>query len=265
MITLRQKTGYTETTQMVQKETLTFSEMKRVFSEAQQEKAPIIGSFMVDGKWRLIELHVCGCSDDFIDFNSQTSCEKLKDDQPIGICIHLGHFKYLFDSTVLATESQVSSWRILLNPPDRVERIERRVYHRQPVPANTTVKVLFWHRGYLDDSENEPAENYWQGTLLNLSAGGARFEIEIDHKENFRTGQLLGMQFTPMSYQKPLLLESHVKYAEEQSDNRYFRIGVEFLGLEASPEGRHILDRILEVISQYETMNAQENPCPKGS
>lgn len=249
---------------MVQKETLNFSEMKGVLSEAQQEKSPIIGSFMVDGKWRLIELNVCGCSDDFIDFYSQTFCEQLKQDQPIGICIHLGIFKYLFDSTVQVTKSQGLSWRISLNPPDTIERIERRVYHRQPVPTSTTVKVLFWHRGYLDASENEPAENYWQGTLLNLSAGGARFEIEIEHKEYFRVGQLLGIQFTPMSYQKPLLLESHVKYAEEQSDNRYFRIGVEFLGLEASPEGRQILDRILEVTSQYETMNAQEHACPNG-
>ena len=241
---------------MVQKETLNYPEMKGVLSEAQQEKSPVTGSFMVDGKWRLIELKVCGCSDDFINFQSQTSCEELRQDQPIGICIHLGHFKYLFDSTVQVTESQGQLWRVLLNPPDTAERIKRRVYHRQPVPENTKVKVLFWHRGYLDESENEPAENYWQGTLLNLSAGGARFEIEIEHKEHFRAGQLLGIQFTPMSYQKPLLLESHVKYAEEQSDTLHFRIGVEFLGLEASPEGRQILDRILEVISQYEAINA---------
>ena len=246
---------------MIQKEILNYSKIKNVLSEARQEKSPVIGSFMVDGKWRLLELKVCGCSDDFIDFQSQTSCEHLKKDQPIGICIHLGYFKYLFDSTVQAIESQGQLWRILLDFPDKAERVERRAYHRQPVPADTKVKGQFWHRGYLDESENEPAENYWQGTLLNLSAGGARFEIEIEHKEHFRVGQLLGIQFTPMSYQKPLLLESHVKYAEEQSDNRYFRIGAEFLGLEASPEGRQILDRLLEVISEYETMNAQE--CTK--
>jgi len=244
---------------MVEKETLNFSEMKGVLSEAQLGKSPVVGSFMVDGKWRLIDLNVSGCSDDFVDFYSEAPCEQIKQDHPIGICIHLGYFKYLFDSTVQKTEPLGSSWRIWLNPPETIERIERRVYHRQPVPANTSVKVMFWHRGYLDESENEPAENYWQGTLLNLSAGGARFEIEIEHKEHFKTGQVLGIQFTPMCYQKPLLLESHVKYAEEQSDKRYFRIGAEFLGLEASPEGRQILDRILEVISQYESINAKEH------
>jgi hypothetical protein len=256
---LRKKDGYTEATRMVLKETLSFSEMKVILSEAQQEKSPVIGSFLVNGKWRLIDLTVAHYSEDSVNFQSQSPCEQLQKDHPVGICIHLGHFKYLFNSTVQDIESQGTSCHISLNPPANVEKIERRVYHRQPVPTNTKVKVMFWHRGYMDESDTVPAENYWQGTLLNLSAGGARFEIEIEHKECFRNGQFLGVQFTPMSYQKPLLLESHVKYTEEQSDNRYFRIGVEFLGLEASPEGRQILDRILEVISEYERINAQEH------
>ena len=242
---------------MIQKETVDTSEMEGILSEAQRENSPVIGSFMVNGKWRLIELTVCDCYGDCVDFYCQSACEDLKEDQPIGICIHLGHFKYLFDSTVRAVESGGAQCQISLHFPDKVDRVKRRAYHRQSVPANTKVKVMFWHRGYLDKSDNTPGEVYWQGTLLNLSAGGARFEIEIEHKEYFRAGQLLGIQFTPMSYQKPLLLESHVKYTEEQSDNRYFRIGVEFLGLEASPEGRQILDRILKVISEYETINAQ--------
>ncbi|OQY06058.1 MAG: hypothetical protein B6I25_04630 [Planctomycetales bacterium 4572_13] len=244
---------------MIQKKTVDISEMKGILSESQQENSPVIGSFMVNGKWRLAELTVCGGCSDFVDFYCQSACEDLKKDQPVGICIHLGHFKYLFDSTVRAVEPDGTRCQISLHFPDKIERVERRAYHRQPIPANTKVKVIFWHRGYLDESENTPGEVYWQGTLLNLSAGGTRFEIEIEHKEHFRIGQLLGIQFTPMSYQKPLLLESHVKYAEEQSDNRHFRIGVEFLGLEASPEGRQILDRILEVISEYETINTKEN------
>jgi len=60
-----------------------------------------------------------------------------------------------------------------------------------------------------------------------------------------------------MSYQQPLQLESHVKYLKEVSDHSHFRIGVEFLGLEASPEGREILSRILEVISDYEQMSRE--------
>ncbi len=67
-------------------------------------------------------------------------------------------------------------------------------------------------------------------------------------------GQLLGIQFTPISYQMPLLLESHVRYLKETSSG-LLKIGVEFLGLEASSEGRETLNRILDVISEYEEMN----------
>lgn len=85
-----------------------------------------------------------------------------------------------------------------------------------------------------------------------------KFEIEIEQKEHFKVGQLLGIQFTPMSYQKPLLLESHVKYLKKKPDHLLFNIGVEFLGLEASPEGRELLSRLLDVIAEYQKMNQQK-------
>lgn len=243
---------------MVQKELLSDSEIKDVLTEACRENAPVIASFMVEGKWRILELKVAAFSDDSISFETEFSCEKLKKELPVGICIHLGYFKYLFDSTVQELQTQGRLNQLLLDLPDRVECVQRRMYHRQPVPAGMKVKVLFWHRGYLNDSDTSPEELYWQGRLLNLSAGGAQFEIEIEQKDHFKVGQLLGIQFTPMSYQKPLLLESHVKYLKEQPDNAAFKIGVEFLGLEAGAEGRETLSRLLEIIAEYERMNQQK-------
>ena len=240
---------------MVQKKTLDYSEIRAFLLTSQQERPPVVGSVKTNGKWQLLELTLDSNSDDSIDFICKTSCEHFKQDQPIGICVHLGHFKYLFDTVILEIDTQSLPGRITVSLPDNVERVGRRAYHRQAVPDDTKVKVMFWHRGYMDNSDLIPEEDYWQGVLLNLSAGGARFEIEIEHKENFKVGQVLGIQFTPMSYQKPILLESHIKYTEEQSDQRHFRIGVEFLGLEASPEGRQILERILEVINQYKEMS----------
>lgn len=242
---------------ITQKNSLNYSEIKTFLSEALRKQTPVIASVMVDGKWRLLEFKVCNYTDEVINFDSQDLCEHLKIDQPVGICFHLGHFKYLLDSTVLAIKPQGWHWKIAIAFPDKVERVERRAYHRQPVPLNATVKVLFWHRGYPDEPHSTPDESYWQGRLLNLSAGGAQLEIEIEQKDHFSVGQFLGLQFTPMSYQQPLQLESHVKYLKEVSDHSHFRIGVEFLGLEASPEGREILSRILEVISDYEQMSRE--------
>lgn len=246
---------------MAQKEVINTLEIKESLEEARRIKAPVIASFTDKEKWQLLELKVTDFSDDYIVLDARATCSHLKNEQPIGICIHLGYYKYLFDTSVHSVHQHGDVWSVHLEMPDRAERIQRRMYHRQSVPATMNVKVLFWHRGYLIDSDSNPEELYWQGRLLNLSAGGAQFEIESEQKSHFKVGQLLGVQFTPMSYQKPLLLESHVRYLEEQPDKNVFRIGVEFLGLEVSPEGREILDRILEVISQYEEMNQQDHPA----
>lgn len=246
---------------MAQKEVINTLEIKESLEEACSKQVPVIASFTDKGKWQLLELKVTDFSDDYIVLDAQVPCNHLKSEQSIGICIHLGYYKYLFDTCVHSIHQHGYVWSIQLEMPDRVERIQRRMYYRQSVPPTMNVKVLFWHRGYLIDSDSKPEELYWQGRLLNLSAGGAQFELESEQKSHFKVGQLLGVQFTPMSYQKPLLLESHVRYLEEQPDKDFFKIGVEFLGLEASSDGREILDRILEVIGQYEEMNKQDYPA----
>jgi c-di-GMP-binding flagellar brake protein YcgR len=170
----------------------------------------------------------------------------------------MGYHKYLFNTTIKSVSQQGCLWRILLEIPDKAERIQRRMYHRQAVPKTMNVKVTFWHRGYLNEDSGENLnQGYWQGQLLNLSAGGAQFEIASDDQAQFKMGQLLGIQFTPLSYQKPLVLDSHIRYLKEQPDTNSFKVGVEFLGLTASPDGKETLSRILEVIDQYEKSNSQ--------
>lgn len=159
---------------MVQTELLNGSKIKDVLTDACRENPPVIASFMSEGKWRILELKVADFCDNSITFETEFSCKNIQRELPVGICIHLGYFKYLFDSTVQYLKTQGQRNQILLDFPDKVECVQRRLYHRQPVPEGMKVKVLFWHRGYLDDSDTSPEELYWQGRLLNLSAGGAQ-------------------------------------------------------------------------------------------
>ncbi|MCI0499706.1 MAG: PilZ domain-containing protein [Planctomycetales bacterium] len=253
-----------ETLTLTSQETLQSDAIRDFLLQACREQSPVIASYLYEGKWHLLELKGFELSDQFAAFNIQTPLENLKPCQPVGICVHLGYFKYLFDTSVAAIETQGPLPRILLDFPDRVERIERRMYHRQPVPAAMKVKVMFWHRGYMDDCDEKPRELYWEGRLLNLSVAGAQFETDMRQKDNFKVGQLLGVQFTPMSYQIPLLLESYVRYLKDLPDNGHFRIGVEFLGLEASPEGRDVLARIRRIVSAYEAMNNSDCSASDG-
>jgi len=135
--------------------------------------------------------------------------------------------------------------------------MQRRAYWRVKVPPKLNIRVLFWHRGYMDNTEEAPLDNYWQGQLLDLSAGGSRISVDVAQGSNFRTGQLVGLQFTPGYYQKPILLEAQIKHLSEIPEEKQLVIGVEFLGLEVSGQGRRKLRRILDVVEDYEKQNAQ--------
>lgn len=179
----------------------------------------------------------------------------FKKNQPVGICFEHEHHKYIFETIVLEPCCPGQPGGIVLDVPDKIEKVPRRAYERQPIPATLNVRVLFWHRGHQHDASSSPEEAYWQGVLDNLSVGGAMIRVESDHRNFFSIGQYVGVQFTPMSYQKPLLLEGQVRHLKTPPDRDVLLVGIEFLGLEASSEGRDIIHRLLEVIDAYEHLN----------
>lgn len=219
------------------------------------------------GKWYVYEILGVSCGDPGLCVRIVTnnvSDLDIKKDQPVGICFQYEHSRYIFESPVSVPPGFVQPCELILEMPDKIEIMPRRVYERQAIPNGMKVRALFWHRGFQNASEQSPDEDYWQGKLENLSAGGAMIRVEPDHRDFFSMGQLVGVQFTPMSYQKPLLLEGHVRHLQSPPGEDALLVGVEFLGLEASPEGRETLHRLLEVIDIYEKMNLN-NPSPPDS
>jgi len=238
-------------------EIITAEQLQSVLNTVTLEHAPVNLTYSREGKWHIMKLTLAEITESGIILSGLSEIVQIY--QPVGICVISGHYKLLFDSQVSAADPQAGT--VCLDMPNSAERMPRRAYIRQPIPAGHNVQVLFWHRGYIDGSDTQPAEQYWQGHLVNLSAGGAQFEIENNQKQFFSAGQLLGVQFTPLSYQKPFLLDSIVRYLNDTTENAHFKIGVEFLGLE-TPEGRAALHRLLEVLAQYERMShPQDTPA----
>jgi len=225
---------------MVDKEVISSKELEEILTQAVNLKTPGTMSYLSRGS------NVCK-------------------DQPVGISMQHEFNKYIFETIVLGIEvSDKPNIRkiIRLGIPDKIEKMQRRLYTRVPVPVELKVKTLFWHRGYHDEARKEPDENYWQGKLLDISAGGLRVVIEGWRHSYFNVDQFIGLQFTPMSYQKLIVLEGQIKHIEQIEEKEKLCIGVEFLGLEASNEGRKKLRRLEGVINAYQSeneMNKEKN------
>jgi c-di-GMP-binding flagellar brake protein YcgR len=238
---------------------LTDKDVMEVIGEAVSDNASASMSHLTKGKWHTNEVCFCGLTD--ITLHVRIDPEKSNNpviiavDQPVGMSLLQGFAKYIFEVSVVGFEPSVNNGQggtIVLNRPEMLEKMKRRAYARISVPDLLHVKTLFWHRGYTDGSNEAPLENYWQGDLMDLSAGGLRILIDHQQVKNFRVGQIVGLQFTPMPYEKPIIVEGLVKRFGDGLDEKTRFVGIEFLGLEAAGEGREKLHRIIDTINEYE-------------
>jgi len=191
--------------------------------------------------------------------------------QPVGISLKYGYGKFIFDTTVVAIESPPNTTeneRIVLAIPDRIEFVQRRSYFRVNVPEALKVNVVFWLRRRTTETLQElPSqtqgteahqvlpENYWQGRLVDLSAGGAQLVVDAGQRPDLRKGQFIGLRFTPMPYEMPLMFSAQIRNILPTVDEKGICIGLQIVGLEASAEGRGVLQRLCNVVEHYYQIN----------
>ncbi len=247
------------------------NEFKKVLALAAEQEAAAVMTYESAGKWRTVNAKIATITETAIHIAvlpEERRKTSLAADQPVGISFEQEHSKYIFETVVAGLEpavSESSTGKISLQMPERIEKMERRAYIREIVPDSLNVKVIFWHRGYTDDSPEMPPEQYWQGKLVNLSAGGVQVTIDLDQEANFRVDQLVGLQFTPLPYQKPIILEGHIKHIEQIGADRALTLGVHALGLEVNSQGRQTLHRIIDVVGEYRKLNAAQTEQPNVS
>jgi c-di-GMP-binding flagellar brake protein YcgR len=244
---------------MNEPEVLKDQKITSVLEQTASQQCPAVVSFLTKGKWHMLDAVFTAVSEKTVHINIQESqrykAVTVQIDQPVGISFRLDSDKYIFESKVLGYEcgpDQQCQGRIILDLPERVEKMQRRAYSRATVPDSLNVAVNFWHRGYVFDCQEVPVENCWQGELVDLSAGGLQISITAEQAPNFREGQVIGMQFTPLSYEKPLSIEGQVRHIAQTADQDKYYLGVEFLGLETTMEGREKLQRIVNTVTSYQ-------------
>ena len=250
---------------MTEPEMLQPDEIAELLKGATGRDVCAVMTHLKSGKWYVINVTLTAIAQNTLHLNLAQKKEQplnIQIDQPVGIAFDESYNRYILETVVVGFEPSVNEscqGRIIVEIPDRVEKMQRRAYSRVKVPADLNVKVLFWHRGY-DDSAEVPLENYWQGRLIDLSAGGMQIGVNLEHASNFKAGQYIGLQFTPLPYHKPLLIEGQIMHLQEASDHNELLLGIHALGLEATNQGRQNLRRIVDVVEEYEKAN---NPSKK--
>jgi len=272
---------------------LSGAEPREILQSVIEQRIPAIMSYLSKGKWHIAKVLLTnlGASRLSVEVCSQSRQVNIQVEQPVGISIKYGYGKFVFDTTVVRLEPSTDSTTggtIVLVVPDRVEIVQRRSYFRVDVPKSLKVNVLLWHRRRSHGTKNEMRDTkdekrkYWQGRLVDISAGGAQIVVgggvvqhclsglvpstqgqefsqfaEDSKMEalDFKTGQFIGLRFTPMPYETPLMFDAQIRNILPTVDGKSICLGLQIVGLEASREGRQVLQRLCNIVERYYQIN----------
>ena len=238
------------------------AEPRKILQTVIEEKTPAVMSYLSRGKWYVAKVLLTGLGAGRLNIQilpgEKPHPINIQVDQPVGISLKYGYGKFIFETKVIGLEPSpeaTAGGTILLAVPDRIEIVQRRSYFRVDVPRSLKVSVLLWPRGYKTDSSQVPPSRYWQGGLVDISAGGAQVAIDAVQKQDFKNGQFIGLRFTPMPYEMPLMFNAQIRNILPTVDGKSICLGLQIVGLEASPEGHQILQRLCNVVEQYYQIN----------
>jgi hypothetical protein len=248
---------------------------EKILQTAIDMKVPAIMSYLSKDKWHVAKILLTNLDGGKLSVESTISRKQrpinIRVDQPVGISFKYGHGKFVFDTSVTALEPSTGpdiqrdrGGTIVLALPDKIEVVQRRNYFRVNVPETLNVKVLLWHRnGKQERKDTERDElieihNCCQGRLKDISAGGAQIIVPSQNDagiKSFKKGQFISMRFTPLPYETPLMLNAQIRNILPTADEKNASLGLQFVGLEASSEGRGILNRLIEIVERYYQIN----------
>lgn len=252
------------------------SQTEQILRNAIDNKVTAIMSYLSRGKWHVAKVLITAFDSDTLIVQTTRSHHhkshpiNINIEQPVGISFKYDYGKFVFDTTVTdlrpATEPGAGG-TIVLKVPDEIEVIQRRSYFRVEVPESLRVRVTMWRRksrhdaSALECARSGEKTDYCLGTLVDISAGGA--QVVLDGPEDgdsppdtqFRNGQFIGMRFTPLPYETPVVLNAQIRNMLPRHDGNSIYLGLQIVGLEASPEGRRVLSRLVSVVERYYKMN----------
>ena len=175
--------------------------------------------------------------------------------QNIGVSFRRGHKKCMFNTTVRArrnysTPNGAETVALQLALPSNVFELQRRMFFRTPIPDTMAIEVRIWAGG---DATQTSESTPYRGPLLDLSAGGLSFILDGEETPPWKVNTPIHCWLKPNAGESPIEAAAQFRHCEPQDDDR-MRVGLQFAGLEASQEGRAIMQRILDLTTRLQSM-----------
>jgi c-di-GMP-binding flagellar brake protein YcgR len=188
------------------------------------------------------------------EFETETPWEFAPADR-LSLSFKLKHYKHLASATVTGIEQMemvegLTVPVLCLCAPTKMQRAQRRAYLRADVPDGRIVRASFWLGGVEAEPDGSESDSpVWSGLVGNVSAGGVQIRAHVDVADAVDVGETVGMHVNFGPGQGSIRADAQFRHAEP-TDGEDVLMGFQFLGLEASDEGKETLMQIARKVSE---------------
>lgn len=187
---------------------------------------------------------------------AQDPVPEIAEGMELGLSFKLKHHKHILNTIVeavgqfgLADAAEVRA--IGVASPQRVQRVQRRAYHRVDVPRNRSVLATFWPGGLPAAAAGNATALNWEGWVTNISAGGFQVRIGGRNAPDLDVGDLVGVCIDLGQEYEEVLADA--KFRQQRRDERGVTYqGFQFVGLNETSQGREMLRRIAGVVCEFQ-------------
>jgi hypothetical protein len=172
----------------------------------------------------------------------------------LGGTFRLGHKKCMFSTVLLSVQRQGEDILWAIRRPEQLQQLQRRAYERAAPPKGSVIAVRFWREAAGGDASTD-ARNVRHGQLEDISAGGMR--IKVADPKDMSLDRTYRCVFTPRPGKPSLVLDAVLRHREAVDQGRA-SLGFQFVGMEATPEGLRLLDRLVRIVNHFQRSNARD-------
>jgi len=232
-------------------------------SEAFGRQVPVAITFRVERQWYSLHTRILQRTGEklYLEYpkDAEGDVPLIGEGLPVGLSFKIKHHKYLFSAVVdsvgrfqLDGGSEVGV--LCVAKPGKVQRVQRRAYHRAPVPRNRSVLATFWAGGLsaapANDSEHALT---WEGWLVDISAGGFQVRTAARGAPQMETDDVVGVRIDLGQEYEPVLADAQLRHVA-LGEGGVQLMGFQFIGLNETPEGRNTLWRIGQVVCEFQRL-----------
>lgn len=236
-------------------QTIPTRRLNEILEESIAEQRRLVLTHNTDNGWRTYKSKFVSGSSERQVIQAQTlvSSENLESELPqpgdtLGVTFRLGHKKCMFGTTLESFEGEGEQRLATMRWPDNIQQLQRRVFERATPPHDAIVPVRMWCCEGLSSAQVDE-RTVKHGQLEDVSAGGMR--VKAASPLDFRPGATFRCVFAPRPGKPSIVLDALVRHRESAEQGRS-SIGFQFVGLEATPDGRRVLERLVRTVTQFQ-------------